>query len=303
MINTYEQYIIAHIASSLSIDDKNLRWFPFFPILPNNNCDLFSLFDVVQNERFFVKKNSKQKQFSAIYGEILQAQKATFVTDIAKKNYINKENWLQCNTTDIPYYSPNLNQIDTAIANGVSYDFTFDSSNFTFNENDKVPFFSSLLIPVTALKLDNGIKPIKFVFKLHFDKVALMPIQYGNWYSSAAFTTAYKNQNNWITESGLITWDSLFGANGILNYITTGVLVASGMELKLQIVGDYKEEHLENLKYNSYNLDNSFCPNVENSNFEKKLDEENNLIVNISSFKKNILMLALQVEKTQQLMS
>ena len=91
----------------------------------------------------------------------------------------------------------------------------------------------------------------QFIFKLHFDRIALVPVRAGGWFSQAAFTQAFQSGGkNWITGPDTVTWEYLFGDNGILKYICNGTLAVSGMVIEIQSFGEYDNTMLNALKDN-----------------------------------------------------
>ncbi|MEZ0131218.1 hypothetical protein AB9T88_16190, partial [Flavobacterium sp. LBUM151] len=61
---------IKQIAEALCLNLTSLRWFPIVPLLPNTDCDLFQLFDIVPREGFIANVDNQSPLFSTTYGKI-----------------------------------------------------------------------------------------------------------------------------------------------------------------------------------------------------------------------------------------
>lgn len=301
MINTYEGLIIQQIALSLSLDLSSLRWFSVIPLLPNNDCTLFAMFDVVPDNGLVFKMNDKSTLFSKTYGELLEAQKESFTVDVAKKNYANQKYWINCNGNQVPMYVPSYEEVFEAVKSGAAFDFTFDSSNYNFAEGTFFPSYPSFVINQPFLYFNESAKQERFVFTLHFDELAFIPVQYSNWFSNAAFVSAYKNKDNWVTGTSNVTWDQLFGRNGILNFVTNGLLVASGMRMEIQIFGEYTENTISILKDNQLTSVWPFYLDPENTNQDFVLNQDGSIRVTVTTLESGILMLGMQASSVQKL--
>ena len=301
MINSYEELIISEIASSLSVDLTSLRWFPIMPVLPGTDCDLFSLFDIVPSLGFVFKANDDTPKFSALYGELLQSQKPSFINDLAIKNFKDPKYWISCNNTEVPMYVPNHADFVEAVENGSSFDFSFDSTTYPNAQIKPFPAYPSFVINQPFLYFNETAMDERFVFSLHFDELVHIPIQNGSWFSNAAFVTAYKNKSNWQTGSGTVTWDSLFGKNGILNYVTNGILAASGMSLVIQSFGNYDESTLNDLKSNPMTSIWPFYMNPENTTQVFELGDDGSITITVTTSSSEILMLGMQAISVKNL--
>lgn len=303
MINIYEELIIKKIVSSLTLDSSSLRWFPVVPMLPSNDCDLFSLFDIVPNDTFIANTNDQSPLFSTTYGKLLDAQEKTFISDLAKKNYANESYWLNCSTTKKPIFKPNSAEITTGLSGGSSFDFTFDSSNYPSPPKELFPSYPSFLVFQPFLNFNETAENSRFVFKLHFDKIAHISTQLGGWFTQGAFVKAYQDKSTWKTGSNLVTWDELFGTNGILNWVTNGLLVASGMTLEIQIFGKYDLKTLFFLKTNLLTSVWPFYLSPENATNSFDMSEDGNITITVTTSKTQKLLLALQAESINGLIT
>lgn len=303
MINIYEELIIKRIASSLSLDLASLRWFPVVPLVPANDCDLFSLFDIVPHKGFIANIDDQSPLFSTTYGKLLEAQKQSFINGLAKKNYANESYWLNCNSTKTAIFKPDSAGILSALSNASSFDFTFDSSNYPSPAKELFPSYPNFVIFQPFLNFNETAQNARFVFKLHFDKIVHIPVQMGGWFSQGAFVNAYKDKTAWNIGPNLVTWDELFGTNGILNFVTNGLLIASGMTLEIQSFGIYDLKTLVFLKTNLLTSVWPFYLSPENSRNEFDISEEGNITIKVTTPKSKNLLLAMQAAAVNVLVS
>jgi hypothetical protein len=301
MINTYEELIVKYeeliikaIASSLSLDLTSWRWFPVVPLLPRNDCDLFRLFDIVPNKGLVSNVDDQSILFSATYGKLLDAQKESFLIKTARANYSDKKYRLNCNNTETAIFRPDSAAISHALLNGASFDFTFDSSNYPSPEKELFPSYPNFVINQPFLDFNGKARKERFVFKLHFDKIVQIPTQFGGWFSQAAFIKAYTDKSSWDTGADLVTWDDLFGANGILNFINNGLLIASGMSLEIQSFGKYDIKTLLLLKGNLLTSVWPFYLNPENAMHEFEICDDGSIKIKVTTSKSKTLLLAKQ---------
>jgi hypothetical protein len=301
MIHTHGELIIKEVLSSLSLDITSLRWFPIVPLLPKTDCELFGLLNIVPNKGFIANEDEKSPSFSALYGKLLEAQKQSFINDIAKKNYADKSYWLNCNDTEIPLFKPNCIGIADVLSNGASYDFTFDSSNYPIQDKGLFPSYPNFLIYQPFLDFNEKAREQRFVFKLHFDKIAVVSTQFGDWFTQGAFIKAYKDKSVWVKGPNMVTWDELFGANGILNLITNGILVASGMTLEIQSFGIYDLKTLLFLKSNLLTSVWPFYLDPQNATNDFSINNDGNITIKVTTSESEILLLAMQAVEVSDL--
>lgn len=301
MTNIYEELIIKHIVEGLSLDLTSLRWFPVVPLLPDSDCDLFQLFDIVPTNGIIANVDKQSSLLSATYGKLLDAQQQSFINDMAKKNYANEAYWLTCNSSNTPIFRPNSAAIVSALASGPSFDFSFDSSNYPTQKIALFPSFPNLVIYQPFLNFNDTAMGERFVFKLHFDHVVNIPIQFAGWFTQGAFVKAYQDQSGWVTGSGLVTWDDLFGTNGILNFITNGLLVASGMTLEIESFAKYDLKTLLFLKTNLLTTVWPFYLSPENTTNEFDICDDGSIKIKVTTSNSKSLLLAMQASAINNL--
>lgn len=301
MANTYDTLILDQIADSLSLNTSTLRWFPVVPLLPQTNCGLMALLDILPNATPNTILNTAPNLFSINYGKLLLAQKPSFIFKTADTNYANPKYWTVCDGSNIATYTPNLIAVNEALSKSASFDFSFDSSTSSITEPTAYPAYPNLLISEAFLYFNGVAKVNRFVFKLHFDKIVNLPVTPANWYTSSALNYAYQNKANWNSGSGLVTWDDLFGTNGIMNFITTGILLASGMTLEIQSFAEYDEQTLNALNNNPLTSIWPFYLNTNNTEQSFTLGEDGSITIKVSTSASDTLLLATQIIAIQTL--
>lgn len=304
MVNifSYEKVIYTAIAASIGINQEELRVFPNISAVPKDDRELFNLFNTIPDSDFVFYKNKEASCFSMVYGDILKSQEKSFINNIAIKKFETSEYWLIDQLNKIPKYTPSNADILAAIDNGSRFSFNLDSLEYKINDEILFPSFPNLIIDKYFLELNQIINHRRFMLNLTFDKVALLAIRPSSWYNSASFISAYNNKEKWISGKNTITWDSLFGATGILKFIFNGILVASGMNFEIQMFGEYDQTVIDTIK-NYKNI--SIWPfYVDSENLKKNymLASDGSLKITVQSPSNEILLLAMQVQSVKNLL-
>ncbi len=301
MKNKYKELVLEAMASSLQLDFISLRFFPVVPFLPNSDCELFSLFNIIPSKGF-IFRTAGVPQFSATYWDILQSQKSSFIITTAIKSYENQHFWLTCGSSSTPVYTPGYTDISSSLENGSSFDFSFDSSDYPTFKDPLFPSYPNFVIDQTFLNFNETASGERFTLTAHFDKVATIPVSAGGWFSNAAFVSAYKNQDSWTTGPGTVTWDSVFGTDGILQFITNGILVASGATFVIQSFGQYDSDMLNALKTSPATAVWPLYLNGADTVPDFELCTDGSIKITITTAPSDILLLAMQVANVQSLM-
>ena len=294
MTNIYENLIFETIASHISLELTSLRLFPTVPSLPKDDRELFNLFDIIPSSGFLFDTNKDVPRFSSTYGQLLNSQKESFTTSIAKKNFENQKYWLTSQLPKTPLYAPSSVDISDGITRGSSFNFEFDSSNYPSFTDKLFPSFPYLILNQFFLLFNQIAVCERFVFKLHFDKMANIPVIPGGWFTKGTFTNAYNNKE-WDSGPGTITWESLFGQEGILKFICNGILTVYGMVLEIQSFGKYDNTMLNALKSNQVASIWPFYLNVENLIQDYVLGADESIKITIKTPSSEILLLAMGV--------
>lgn len=290
MKNKLQNLVVESIASAITIDPSNLRLIEALPLLPVDDVSLYDWNNnvPVDDALFYVPE---EPSFTNLYKKLLDAQKESMISTMAKNNYQNDTYWLNPET---PIYSPNRNAVFTTVNNSAGFNYSFDSKK-TDPQNKLSGSMDAFFGDFKTLPKDS------IDFRLHFDKIALIPLSYGGWFTSAQFVKAYQDKNSWVTGPELITWDDLFGEDGIMQLINNGLLAGSGMNIEIQFFGNYSEADFDAVKKIvssvwPFNLNEKYIQN----DFE--LFPGESIKITISSSPSSIFILAMQVEKVNHLM-
>ncbi|QSJ18007.1 hypothetical protein JYQ62_03915 [Nostoc sp. UHCC 0702] len=266
----YEQLIYSAIADAMRLELTSLRLFPTIFSLPHDDRELFNLFDIIPSSEPLFEINENVPRFSSTYEALLQSQPDSYMVKIAKQNFENPDNWLPADLPGglpkTPLYSPNSADISNSVAGGSLFNFTLDSQKYPAPSNILLyPSFPSFVVNESFRIFNQIAEGKRFVFKLSFEKIATPTIRAGGWFNQGVFTQAFKsNGNGWLTGPGTVTWDSLFGNDGILKYICNRILAVSGMMLELHSFGHYNSDMLNALRSNKATSIWPFYLNVEN---------------------------------------
>jgi hypothetical protein len=305
----YEQLIYEAIVSSIGLELTSLRLLPTIFPLPQDDRELFNLFDIIPSSAPLFEINENVPRFSSTYGVLLQSQPDSFTVTIAKKNFENPNYWLPADLLSglpkTPLYSPTCADISTSsIAQGASLDFTLNSLNYSSPTNILYPSFPSFVVNQPFRMFNQIAEGNRFVFKLHFDKIVSPTVRVGGWFSQAVFTQAFQSGGKgWLTGPGTVTWDSLFGKDGILKFICNGALAVSGMVLELQSFGQYDSAMLNALKSNKATSIWPFYLNVENLIQEYVLGADGSIKTTSKVPSSEILLLVMQAASVKNLLS
>jgi hypothetical protein len=290
----YEQPIYTYIASSLHLEPANLRLFPTISSLPEDDHVLFNLFDLIPNASFLINENAPR--FSDTYETLLQSQPDSFTTTIAKKNFENPSYWLPPDLPrelpKIPIYTPTSANISDSIMQGASLDFELDSSKYPSFTDVLYPSFPNFIVNQSFRLFNQIAKDNRFIFKLHFDNIVNLPIRARGWFSQGAFTQAFQSGGKgWVTGPGTVTWDNLFGENGVLKFIYNGILAVSGIKLELQSFGQYDDTMLPK-SIETFSVW-PFYADVENMVQNYVINKDGSITITSQVSSSNVLLLAM----------
>lgn len=305
--NPYEKLIWEAIAKGLNLQPSSLRFFPVIPTLPQNNRELFSLFDVIPSSSPVFKINENIPSLSSTFGALLQSQPDSLMVETARKNFENPDYWLPDDSASelpkTPIYSPTSSEISDFVARGAAFQYSFDSAEASDPTDNPYPSFPSFVVNLPFQMFNQTAERNRFVFTLKFDRVVTSSIRAGGWFSQAVFTSAFQSGGDgWITGPGTVTWESLFGEDGILNFIFNGTVAVSGMVLQLQSFGQYDNAVLDTLNSNDGSTVWPFYLNVENLVQEYVLGEDGSITIISKVPSSEILLLAMQAARVKDLM-
>ena len=249
----YEILIYEAIAASLGMDISNLRGLPNTLALPSSDYELFQLLDLVPGRSPTIEVNASAPRLSVTYGEMLNSMPDSFIVSMARQNYANAAYWLPADPRSgqprTPIYAPTSADIIAAVAQGSTLQYELDSSSYPPPRQSLYPSYPSMLVNEPLLAFNRAAESHRFIFKMLFGKVASPVARAGGWFSQAAFASGYQSEGKgWKTGPNTVTWDELFGSEGILKFITNGLLAVSGITVTLQCFGGYDQATLNLLR-------------------------------------------------------
>jgi hypothetical protein len=282
--NSYEILIYEAIASSLGMDISNLRGLPSVIPLPGSDYDLFQLLDLVPSRSPTIEVNASAHRLSVTYGEMLNSMPDSLIVSMARENYAKAAYWLPADPRSgqpkTPIYSPTSADVTAAVAHGSTLQYELDSSSYPPHTPILYPSFPSMVINLPLLGFNRAAESNRFIFNMRFGKVASPVVRAGGWFSQAAFVSGYQSQGKgWKTGPNTVTWDELFGAEGILQFITNGLLAVSGVTVTLQCFGGYDQATLNLLRSSKGTAAWPYYLNVPTQTQSYELGEDGSLTI------------------------
>jgi hypothetical protein len=282
--NSYETLIYEAIASSIGMNISNLRGLPGILPLTSNDYDLFQLLDLVPSRSPMIEVNASAPRLSVIYGEMLNSMPESFSVSIARKNYAKAAYWLpadpQSGQPKTPIYAPTSADVTAAVAQGSKLQYKLDSSSYPTPTQILYPSYPSMVVNQPFLAFNRAAENNRFIFNMVFEKVASPVVRAGGWFSQAAFVEGYQSHGQgWKTGPNTVTWDKLFGTNGILQFIVNGLLAVSGVKVTLQCFGSYDQATLNALQSNNGTSVWPYYLNVPNQTQSYELGEDGSITI------------------------
>ena len=197
--------------------------------------------------------NASAPRLSVTYGEMLNSMPDSFVVSMARQSYANAAYWLPADPRSgqpkTPIYSPTSADVTAAVAQGSTLQYKLDSSSYPPPRQLLYPSYPSMVVDQPLLVFNRAAERNRFIFTMLFGKVASPVVRAGGWFSQAAFVSGYQSQGKgWKTGPNTVTWDELFGTDGILQFTTNGLLAVSGITVTLQCFGGYDQATLNVLQ-------------------------------------------------------
>ena len=227
----FEDLVIEFIASHLELPEFYLRKIKLFTTSPENDCELFELYDTIPARQQIADNICDKPLFSKLYSQILSVQKESFISEIARRNFDNKQYWIANEWQNVPIYSNSYNEICQSLKHASSYDFKIYMTNI----ENIVSKFGSLISSISDDK--NGSFLIdRHLVNLHFDKFAKLPIQPQGWFNQGVFLQFIQNRKP-DSQAEAVLWSQLFGERGALSFFNKSIIVASGINLEIHFYG------------------------------------------------------------------
>jgi hypothetical protein len=285
---SYEYLIYEAIASSIGINISNLRVLPRVIGLLSSDYSLFQLLDLIPSNSPTIEMNASAPRLSVTYGKMLNSMPDSFTVSIARQNYANDVYWLPAlpgrgGQPKTPIYSPTSADVAAAVAQGNTLQYTLDSSNYPTPPQLLYPSFPSVVVNQRFLQFNQAAENNRFIFNMVFEKVASPVVRPAGWFSQAAFVSGYQSQGaGWTTGPNTVTWDELFGADGILQFLFNGLLAVSGLTVTLQCFGSYDQATLNFLESSKGTAVWPYYLNVPNQTQSYELGEDGSITITTS---------------------
>lgn len=238
MTTTYEEVLIDGLAQGLELEASILRLFP--SLLPTDDTELFPLFNLLPGSGMTL--DPQGNRFSDTYKSLLDAQPPRMSKTLAEKNFEKSSYWLtKPPGQGIPLFTPTSENLKQQVGTGGPVTISFGSSTARDLVQASLPSFPHLKVKSHGLEVEGRTTRKTVSFQLHLDHVANFNLRFGAWFNQALFTSSYQNKK-WETGPHKPTWDDIFGPDGTLTYVTTGVIAGAGMILKITVNGIVHED-------------------------------------------------------------
>jgi hypothetical protein len=249
----YERRIYEAIASNIGMSVSSLRVMKSVLPLPSSDYDLFQFLDLVPSASSTIEVSASTPRLSVIYGKMLNSMPDSFIVSVAQQNYAKTTYWLPADPLEgrpkTPIYTPTSVDVSTAVVQGSKLQYRLDSSNHPIPTQILQPSFPSMLVNQPFLAFNQTAENNRFNFNMLFESLASPTVRAGGWFSQAAFVSGYKSGGKgWKTGPNTVTWEELFGTDGILQFICNGMLAVSGITMALQCFGSYDQDTLDLLQ-------------------------------------------------------
>jgi hypothetical protein len=305
--NSYQTLIEEALAASIGMAPSSLRLLPKIDALPTSDHELFQLLDLIPTCSSNLVVKASTPRFSSTYGQMLNSMPDSFVVSMARSNYANPRFWLPADAQNgqpkTPIYKPTSANVIEAVASGSSLEYTLDSATVPPQSSSLYPAFPDIVADQNLLLFNQAAGGNRFIFSLCFETLACPTLRAGGWFSSAAFTSGYQSQGvGWSTGPNTVTWNELFGADGILQFVNNGLLAVSGVTLTLRCFGNYDHSLVNRLNSNNCITTWPFYLNVPNQTQSYVLNVDGSLTISTKVPASDVLLFLITAEAISTLM-
>ncbi|MEE9385200.1 MAG: hypothetical protein V3V08_17485 [Nannocystaceae bacterium] len=178
---------------------------------------------------------------------IINAAEGSFLSQLAEKNYMNPQYWVNGNIAVDPIYAPPFSDLQKQVANGSSAQISFDSATASSDINSSwaqsassagVGFWGTSSSSVSQT-LNQKASSSRITVDIAIDKFAYLQVRAGGWFSQGFFANQYKNPSMW--KGGQQAWDKVFGSNGTAQNISNQVLLVNGYQITTTSHASYSQ--------------------------------------------------------------
>lgn len=267
---TLDWLVLNSLASAFNAKLKDFTFYTSLPSLPKHEATLAKFLDQVPTGlEFFYEHDDSIAFFSHVYGQILQAQiNEPLAIKIGRDNYNNTDYWIE--PYDIPTYSPIISSVIDKLEMSNGTKVTTSSST----QKVRVPAYPQFPILETSgplMAFYQQVANSEVTVSTTFSESTSLPITFGHWYYAGAFLYAYQTPDNW--DNTIISWDDVFGKDGILQYINYSIAVVSDMTMKIEVQGDFDQDIIALLESIPQPVVFPFYHQINSSNLTYTIDE------------------------------
>lgn len=298
---SFNYLVLNELAELFNAQLSNFTFYAFLPNLPTNEADFSVLIDTIPVGTEFFDSALPLNYFSKVYGRILNAQiNQPLAIQIGLNDYNNATNWIVPYT--IPKYTPSLNTFKGAIGNS-------SQSKIIVKSNEQViripvyPEFPVLVVNTSLDNFTNEVAKSVVTVTIAFSESTTQKINFGNWFSSAAFLYAYQTPSNW--DDSVISWDEVFNPKtGILKNINSYISAVSDMTIKIHISGTYTEETVSLLTSIPEQVIFPFYQQINGAIIEYTLETDKSLTITLKVPKNNqYYLFGVQYQNVEELLT
>ena len=240
------------LCSALNLSTSQFQLIQGAQPVATNAAALYNIFDGVPPDtvaQLYVA--NPVNKASGNYQNVLAAaaNPNSFTAKIAMNNYLNATNWIGGNPGTNPIYSPALADLFTLVGNGSQIVFDYDSNTANSSlesawsqstSGSGVGFWgTSSSSSSTTINQKAASSRITVSASLH--QFALIPIDFGGWFSSAYMSAMYQSPSLWATDAQP-GWAQIFGPTGSWQNVATSVLLANGYTFNITSYASYSQE-------------------------------------------------------------
>jgi hypothetical protein len=172
---------------------------------------------------------------------------ASFLKDLALKNYLDPRYWVDGNVAVDPIYAPTfadlMNQVNAGSSAVIAFDSATADSNISSswaksNKSAGVGFWGEKESSVSEA-LNKKASSSRITVDFVFDKYAYLAIRAGGWFTQGFFADQYRNPQKWT--GGQAAWDKVFGPTGSAQFLANQTLLVNGYTYKVTSHASYSQ--------------------------------------------------------------
>jgi hypothetical protein len=309
------------LCSALNLSNKQFQLIQGAQPVATNAAALYNIFDGMPPASVaqLYTANPVNKA-SGNYQNVLGAaiQPPSFSAKIAMANYLNANNWLASGTWvppgnpgTNPIYSPALSDLFTLVNGGSQALFSYDSSiqnssldgAWANSSSGGGVWFWGTSSSSSSTVVNTKAAESRITVAGGLYKYAMVPIDFGGWYSSAYLSAMYQAQSLW-TPGYNPDWNEVFGPTGSWQNVATSVLLTNGYTFNITSYASYTQE---DYNYVSQSSDTNVWPfysssSSSSSKSDYKYNTDGSITTTVSCPVGNLQILGFDVSTMSSLM-